>query len=162
MESQDPVKVSSMKGWLIVAALAAMALPDLAASQTAGPPAGAAPTSLTIDFHGLRSRRGVVLAALFDSRKAYDANAHPIRTWTLSADGGDFSVTVRGLPPGDYAIKSFHDIDNNGKMNFNPVGIPMEPYAFSNNARGMFGPPPWTAAAFHVKPGANDQEIRLH
>jgi uncharacterized protein (DUF2141 family) len=104
----------------------------------------------------------VVLAALFDSKAAYDANTRPIRTWTLPADGGDFSVTVAGLPPGDYALKSFHDLDGNGKMNFNPLGMPMEPYAFSNNARGLFGPPAWRAAVFHVAAGANDEAIQLH
>ncbi len=136
-------------------ALATLAAPELATSQGSG---GA---SLTIDFHGLKTRRGTVLAALFDSRRTYDANAHPIRSWVLPAGGGDFSVTVAGLPPGDYAIKSFHDVDGNGKMNFNPLGIPLEPYAFSNNARGMFGPPAWSAAAFHLKAGANGQAIRL-
>lgn len=141
-------------------ALAALAAPELATSQAASQANGGA--SLTIDFHGLKTRRGTVLAALFDNRRAYDANAHPIRSWVLPAGGGDFSVTVAGLPPGDYAIKSFHDVDGNGKMNFNPLGMPLEPYAFSNNARGMFGPPAWSAAAFHVKPGANGQAIKLH
>lgn len=140
---------------LALGALAALT-PQLASSQSAEP------SSLTIDFHGLKSRRGVVMAALFDSRPTYDANARPIRSWTLPADGGDFSVTVAGLKPGDYAIKAFHDVDGNGRMNFSPIGYPLEPYAFSNNARGMFGPPSWRDAAFHVKAGANGQSIRLH
>jgi uncharacterized protein (DUF2141 family) len=147
-----------MRASLIALALgvAAAAAPGVASPQAA------APASLTIDFHGLKTRRGTVLAALFDSKTAYDANARPIRTWTLPADSGDFSVTVAGLKPGDYALKSFHDLDGNGKMNFSPIGYPMEPYAFSNNARGLFGPPAWRAAAFHVDAGANDQSISLH
>lgn len=117
--------------------------------------------SLTVAFDGVTKREGVVLLALFDSKAAYDANTDPVRTLNLPASGGNFSVTLAGLPPGIYAVKSFHDRDANGKMNFNPLGMPLEPYGFSNNARAPFGPPSWRRAAFEVKSGGNGQTIRL-
>ncbi len=117
--------------------------------------------SLTVAFDGVSRREGVVLIAVFDTRAAYDANTNPVRTFELPASGGNFSVTIAGLKPGLYAVKSFHDRDANGKMNFNPLGMPLEPYGFSNNARAPFGPPPWRRAAFEVKPGGNGQTIRL-
>ena len=122
---------------------------------------GSAEGSLTLDFQGIKVRRGVVLGALFDSRGAYDANKGAMRELKLSAADGDVSVTIAGLKPGWYAVKTFQDIDANGAMRFNPVGMPLEPYAFSNNARGLFGPASWKAAAFEVKPGANHQALRL-
>lgn len=117
--------------------------------------------SLTVAFQGVTQARGVVLCALFDSKAAYDANKGPIRTLELPASQGNFSATLAGLPPGRYAVKSFHDRDGDGKMKFNPLGMPLEPYGFSNNARAPFGPPSWKAASFDVKPGANSQSIRL-
>ena len=117
--------------------------------------------SLTVSFEGVSKREGVVLLALFDSKAAYDANTGPVRTLNLPAAGGDFAVTLAGLPPGVYAVKSFHDRDANGKMNFNPLGMPLEPYGFSNNARAPFGPPSWRRAAFEIRPGPNSQAIRL-
>ncbi len=117
--------------------------------------------ALTVDFQGVSRREGIVLFALFDSKAAYDANTGPVRTLSLPASGGDFSVTLAGLPPGLYAVKSFHDRDGNGRMNFNPLGMPLEPYGFSNNARAPFGPPSWRRAAFEVKAGGNGQIIRL-
>jgi uncharacterized protein (DUF2141 family) len=117
--------------------------------------------SLTVTFDGVSRREGVVLLALFDSKAAYDANTGPVRTLNLPASGGDFAVTLAGLQPGIYAVKSFHDRDANGKMNFNPLGMPLEPYGFSNNARAPFGPPSWRRAAFEVKSGGNSQTIRL-
>jgi len=117
--------------------------------------------SLTVSFTGVTRRQGVVLVALFDSKAAYDANTGPVRTLTMPAGGGDFAVTLAGLAPGLYAVKSFHDRDANGRMNFNPLGMPLEPYGFSNNARAPFGPPPWRRAAFEVRPGGNAQAIRL-
>ena len=117
--------------------------------------------SLTLTFHGVNDARGVVRCALFDSKAAYDANTHPVRTLDLPAGEGNFSATVAGLPPGHYAVKAFHDRDGDGRMRFNALGMPQEPYGFSNNARAPFGPPGWRAASFAVAPGANSQVIRL-
>lgn len=117
--------------------------------------------SLTVAFAGVTMRDGMVLLALFDGKAAYDANAGPVRTLNLPAAEGNFSVTLAGLPPGPYAVKAFHDRDGDGKMKFNPLGMPLEPYGFSNNARAPFGPPSWKRAAFTVAPGPNSQSIRL-
>lgn len=122
---------------------------------------GSGEGTLTLDFQGLKVHRGVVLGALFDSRGTYDANKGAMRELKLSAADGDVSVTIAGLKPGWYAVKTFQDIDANGAMRFNPVGMPLEPYAFSNNARGLFGPASWRAAAFEVRPGPNHQVLRL-
>ena len=118
--------------------------------------------SLTVAFDGIGKREGVVLVALFDGKAAYDTNVGPVRTLILPASAGNFSVTLADLAPGTYAVKSFHDRDANGKMSFNPLGMPLEPYGFSNNARAPFGPPPWRRAVFEVQPGGNGQTIRLH
>lgn len=134
-------------------ALLLLAPPELAGAQSDG--------SLTVAFQGVDRREGVVLVALFDSRETYDANSGAVRTLTLPAADGNFSVTLAGLPPGHYAVKAFHDRDGDGKMKFNPLGMPLEPYGFSNNARAPFGPPSWRRASFTIAAGATSQSIRL-
>ena len=47
------------------------------------------------------------------------------------------------LPYGNYVIAGIHDLDNNGVLTGNFIGIPKEPFGFSNNKRGNFGPPNW-------------------
>jgi uncharacterized protein (DUF2141 family) len=141
---------------LAIAGLALLALLPAGAGAR-----DAAEGSLTIDFQGIKVHRGVVLGAVFDSRSAYDANKGSLRELRLSAADGDVSVTIAGLKPGWYAVKTFQDIDSNGAMRFNPVGMPLEPYAFSNNARGLFGPASWRSASFEVKPGPNHQVLKL-
>lgn len=145
---------------LVLAALVAPLL-VLPAVDVAGARQEGGEGSLTVAFQGVTQPRGVVLCAVFDSKAAYDANSGPVRTLNLPAGEGNFSATFAGLPPGRYAVKSFHDRDGDGKMKFNPLGMPLEPYGFSNNARAPFGPPSWRAASFEVKPGGNSQSIRL-
>jgi uncharacterized protein (DUF2141 family) len=139
---------------LILAAL-------LAAPAFAQPPGDSdAAGALAIEFTGVKGRKGTVIAALFDSKAGYDADKKPVRLFRLPASEGNFTVTVGGLPPGRYGIKAFHDRDDSGTITIGPVGLPTEPYAFSNNIRG-FGPAPWRKANFAVSPGPNLQRLRL-
>ena len=41
----------------------------------------------------------------------------------------------------------------NGKLDTNWLGIPKEGYGFSNDAKGSFGAPPFSAAGFQYEGG---------
>jgi uncharacterized protein (DUF2141 family) len=152
VEGADPVR----RGLVPVLA-ALLATPAFGQGEEAGT---LAPGTLAIEFTGVKGRKGTVIAALFDSRAGYDADKQPMRLFRLPASEGNFTVTVGGLPPGRYGIKAFHDRDDSGTITIGPVGLPTEPYAFSNNIRG-FGPAPWRKANFAVAPGPNLQRLRL-
>ena len=49
---------------------------------------------------------------------------------------------------GTYAVKLFHDANDNGRLDTNWIGIPKERFGFSNNAMGRFGPPDFDAVRF--------------
>lgn len=106
------------------------------------------------------ARTGMVMVALYDSAAAYDGNsARPVAATAVSASGR-VVATFENLPAGDYAVKAFHDVNGDGEMNTNPFGMPVEPYAFSNNAVGNMGPARWSAAHFAVS-GETAQTISI-
>lgn len=76
---------------------------------------------------------------------------------------GDVVIDLRHLPDGSYAISAFLDTNANGELDRNLVGMPTEPYGFSNNARGAFGPPSFQSAMFALEAGTinTPQLIRL-
>ncbi len=115
--------------------------------------------SLTIELSGL-APQGQVLLQLFDSEAGY-SGGQGIDGRIVQVDGETASVSFDGLAPGQYAFRLFHDLDNDGELDTNPFGIPTEPFAFSNNARGSFGPARWSDAAFTLNAGANVQQIRV-
>ena len=80
-----------------------------------------------------------------------------------SCDGRGSTVTVEfaTLPAGDYAIRFYHDVDGDGELDTNLMGIPSEPFGFSNNARGNFGPASWADSVFTVTPGGNTHALQL-
>ena len=66
------------------------------------------------------------------------------------------------LPAGEYALSVFQDVDDNGKLERNFIGIPKEPAGLSNNLRPRFGPPKYKDATFTVTVGAvTEQKIEL-
>lgn len=78
------------------------------------------------------------------------------------AAGASLTVTVPDLPPGKYAVAAYVDNNKNGKQDKNFMGVPKEDYGFSNDARGMFGPPSFGAAEFELGETTVAKSIHLH
>ena len=130
----------------------------LAASTTPATTAAATPgATLSVQFTGIETPKGKIMMALFDSEAAFNGG-RSVRAVMIAADSADATALVEKLPVGRYAIKSFHDIDGDGKMAKNLFGMPIEPYAFSNNAAG---PASWADASFAVTAGANAHRIAI-
>jgi len=131
--------------------LALTALPMDVAIAREAPAEAAGQASLTITFQGITQQTGELRGQLFANEAAYvGKGGQATASFALPVTGDSVSTTITGLQPGRYAIRVFHDVDGDGKMGANPFGIPTEPFAFSNNARGAFGPAPWSEAAFEV------------
>ncbi|HAJ01699.1 MULTISPECIES: DUF2141 domain-containing protein [unclassified Brevundimonas] len=136
-------------------ALIAAALVSTAAFA---PQARAQDSSVTFQFETGRTG-GTVMVALFSSGEGYNRD-QSVASRVVPVTAETVSVTFEGLAPGSYAMRSFYDINDDGEMNTNLFGMPVEPYAFSNNARGNMGPASWERARFNVN-GAVVQTISL-
>jgi uncharacterized protein (DUF2141 family) len=65
--------------------------------------------------------------------------------------GGQDRITLPvELANGDWAVAITQDTNNNDKLDKNMVGIPTEPFAFSNNVRPRFAPPAFDDCKFTV------------
>lgn len=149
-----------MKTLTSLIAAAAFHFPALAVG--ASPiPAETAPAKLTIEFTNIAEPKGQLMIAIFDNQEAYDGRGKPVKTVVVPVDANAETVEIEGLSTVRYAFKLFHDVDGDGKMATNPFGMPTEPFAFSNNARGNMGPAKWGAASFDVA-GATTQSIAFH
>ena len=73
----------------------------------------------------------------------------PIQGKVSKIENGKSTVVFKDVPQGEYAITCYHDKNNNGKMDFQPNGMPLENYGASNNDMS-FGPPNYEKAKFVV------------
>ena len=117
--------------------------------------------SLTVTFKALKTTTGAILFTVVNSEDAYNDKAPSVTQAMLPVSADTATHAMSGLAPGRYAIKAFHDVNGDGKMNANPFGMPTEPFAFSNNAVANMGPAKWADASFEVTAGANTHTIDI-
>lgn len=117
---------------------------------------------LVLDFTGLSSNEGILQIALFKGEKGYMQEDKAILHRYEVASLNKGRLTISNLPVGVYAIAVFQDINANGRLDKNFLGIPSEPYGFSGKNGGKWGVPRFEQAAFELKQGSNFQTIRLH
>ena len=55
---------------------------------------------------------------------------------------------TEALAKGIYALVVFEDLNNNGLLDQNKLGIPQEPFGFSKAKLSIFGPPSFNKASF--------------
>lgn len=104
--------------------------------------------NLTVSVSGLKNSTGTVRVGLFNSDGTFLKSTYK----SLVADIKNNIAVVKfeDLPSGEYAISTYHDENNNGKLDKNMMGIPSEDYAASNNAKGFMGPPSYKDAKFEI------------
>ncbi|MGB3625921.1 MAG: DUF2141 domain-containing protein [Henriciella sp.] len=122
------------------------------------PVAQAAP--LTVTLTNIEAQTGEIRLGVFDA-EGYETGTAASGA-NVAANAETVSVTIEGLAPGQYGIKLYHDVNGDGEMNTNPFGMPIEPFAFSNNAKGRFGPAKWDAARFDVTEDGAAQTIAIN
>ena len=115
--------------------------------------------TLTIVIEDIRDASGAVQVQVLAGQAQFEGEG-AVAQFLEQAVEGALTITAEDLAPGEYAIRIMHDVNGNDKLDANFVGMPTEPYAFSNNARGMFGPATWEDARFALE-GEVTQVISL-
>ncbi len=69
---------------------------------------------------------------------------------TAPAHSGKVTVLVSNIPAGIYAVQAHHDANDNGRIDTNLLGAPVEGIGFSRGAAMRFGPPRFNDAALSI------------
>ncbi len=159
-EGREPPRSGGRaRGLAVALALAVLPFPALAAE-------------LRISIDGIRSQHGTVLIGVYDSATSFEnalrtsgsgafvTDPYRVAAAALRVDAAMRSAVVfTDLAPGRYAVIAFQDENDNGKLDKSFLGVPTEPYGFSNNAKGFLSSPSFDAAAITLGPA--DKAIRI-
>ncbi len=140
-----PSKPHPRFGLLLPVLLASAVLATPVHAQSSDVPTG----TLTVHVDELDSSEGTVRAELTTAQN-YDADGN-VRAAALSIQDDTARWTLDDVPHGTYAVRLYHDKDDDGELDTNMFGIPQEAFGFSNNARGSMGPPDFEKAAFTLE-----------
>lgn len=108
----------------------------LALAVLAGMEAPAQAETLSVQLRNIRSAGGEIQLDLYtlDRKRAGKKR--------VVARPGTMRVDFEGLAPGAYGVYVYHDENGNRKLDTGGLlGLPIEGYAFSNDAPVRFGPP---------------------
>ncbi len=119
----------------------------LSMMQPAGPDNG----RLVIEVDNIREARGTVWVGIYDSKENYLVKERAIIQAYQVQKAGLARIYIDTLPYGTYAIALFHDINGNGEMDRNFLGIPTEPFAFSRPPRSKWRLPYFGEVAFRFR-----------
>ncbi len=123
--------------------------------------APAAAGDLEIRIGGISNGDGRVMVAVFDAAERFMGEETQTAALMLPARKGMVRAVIGDLPAGIYAISVYHDANGNQELDTNMLGMPREGYGFSNDARGIAGPPSFQAAAFEIGADPAVVDLRL-
>jgi len=104
--------------------------------------------ALTVTITGIQNNSGKLMAEVYNSKGKFLKSAY--KTTSTSIKANTATVIFSDLPKSDYTVMVYHDQNGNGKLDKNFIGMPKEPVACSNNAKGFMGPPKYEDAKFSL------------
>jgi uncharacterized protein (DUF2141 family) len=112
------------------------ALSALALCSTLALPA-IAQDCATIELDNVRPQQGQIMVAVYNSAESYGKK--PFATLRVPAGDSKMRFDVCGLAGAEVMVTLFQDLDSDGKMGRNLLGMPTEPWGASGKP-GQFGP----------------------
>jgi uncharacterized protein (DUF2141 family) len=121
-------------------------------------PARAADVTVTIDH--IENADGLVYITLWGSQETWLDDKKSLQNIGQQAVVGQLTYVLHDVAPGRYAIATFHDENDNGRMDFNFIGYPTEGFAFSRDVRPFLSAPSFESCAFDI--GVDDAALTIH
>jgi uncharacterized protein (DUF2141 family) len=117
--------------------------------------------TLPLDISNVTPQRGRIFVAIYDRADGYmDESKARYKQAFMVGPTNTLHLDLPDLGAGTYAISCYQDLNNNGRLDKNLVGIPTEPYGFSAGARPKLRAPYWSEAKVNFN-GKNPINVRL-
>lgn len=145
---------------LLLAGVAALALG--AADRSGRAATDGSVGTLVVNVVGVGEHSGTMVALLFNHDDGFPAKvAKACQRASAKVTGSVVTLRFAEVPLGTYAVTVYHDVNDNQKLDTNWIGIPKEPVAISNNAKGRLGPPKWKDATFELREATVELTVNL-
>jgi uncharacterized protein (DUF2141 family) len=105
---------------------------------------------LSVKVPNLKNTEAPIYMAIYKNNEDF-LDTQKMFTGTMVRPMGDKEATLQmQLPKGEYAVAIFQDINGNGELDTNILGIPKEPYGFSKNFKPVFSAPKFKECSITV------------
>jgi uncharacterized protein (DUF2141 family) len=122
----------------------------LGSAVPAAPPVAPAPETVTVVLSALASTSSVVKLNFYNNPDTFLKTGQMAIRMVVRPDGKSTLSIPVALAPGEWAVAVSQDLNNNDKLDKNFLGIPTEPFAFSNNVKPRLAAPSFQECKFMV------------
>ena len=106
---------------------------------------------LKITVTNVKSQKGIVEIGLFNDQKSFLIKGKEYKTSSKVVTDDSVVFILTDLPKDDYAVSIYHDVNSDKECNMNFLGIPKEPYGFSQNFKPKFSKPTFDDCKIELK-----------
>ena len=117
--------------------------------------------NLVIEISNIKKAKGTIWMGIYDSEDNYMIDERAIIKGVEVDKTGKLLVKIPMLKYGTYAIGMYHDLNNNGEIDRNFIGIPSEPWAFSKKPKSRWRLPKFKEVTFDFKQDGQVLKTRL-
>lgn len=118
--------------------------------------------SLTLTFSNLESATAPVVVGIYGTSNKFPDPKDQLKEYKFKPKGKKaFTVKISNLKFGTYALAIYQDVNSNGGIDKNIIGIPTEPYAFSNNYRPKVKAPNFNDCKFIYNAKSNSVSMNM-
>lgn len=110
------------------------------------PPSGN--PQLTIKIQNIEVIEGDIRIGFFNTSDKFLKQGKTFRNYKIVVNNNTETIMINDLPKGEYAFMLYHDKNADGELNRNFLGIPKEPFAFSNNVKPKLALPTFEDCKF--------------
>ena len=96
---------------------------------------------LKIIVTNIKTYKGNIEMGVFNNTKSFLVKGKEYKTFSKNVTNDSIVFVLKDLTKGNYAISVYHDINSDKKCNLNFIGMPIEPYGFSQNFKPRFSKP---------------------
>ncbi len=133
--------------------------PDAATASPAEAAKKQKPLSITIT--DLKSATAPVIFSVYENPDTYLDPKAQLKTYRFVPKSKTLNIKLTDLKFGTYAIAFYQDMNDNGKIDKNGLGIPKEPYAFSNDIRPKMAAPSFADCKFNYSKKQNVISVKM-
>ncbi len=117
--------------------------------------------SITLKVTGLRPSVGSVFVAVYDAKNYLKDGDYVATKIARVGNASTVTIALADIPSGIYALAVYQDLNNNKKLDKNLIGVPTEPFGFSNNVKILFSAPAFADTKFTHSPIGSNLTINV-
>jgi uncharacterized protein (DUF2141 family) len=116
---------------------------------------------LTLIIDNLASPDAPVQIGFYGRSNKFLDTEDQLKRYIFNPTGEILTAHITDLPYGEYAFALFQDLKRKGKIARNLIGIPTDPFAFSNNVQPAFKAPKFDECCFEYSEANHTVHISM-